>query len=483
MDKGCIFESRKERLSYPVPRVLLFAMFCFWQMGFIYFCGPALNIDGRTPLPMNADNLAALIAGAYIVSILFMIFLPRRVIWGERLLTLLSMGTALGLFLPISESALMLLIYAHVFFCCVMIGFETFVIVNFFSEQTAIYTLTAGYALALFLIALVQNDFSPVTFPIFRILTVFSLVCLLIFFFTMPAGKEACPEFINMDSKRIAPKKLMFGTYILVFVSALMAVSGPSISAAVKNGVTITYIADAAASLCMYIVYKKKNIHPFRLISNCLVLGGAGFLLMLGAQHSAFFAYIACALIGFGMMPCQMLPLYNLVIMKKYPSRFIVPATIILALAAVLVQSAMVEALRNHIALIDMSYAMMMGILVMVYLRIEPYFLHTVEQKKPEHGMVETEFAEKVWEEEKPALPDEQKTSDGRALLSRREKEVMDLIANGYTNQEIADILFISVYTVNDHTKKIYKKLDVHSRLEAVQKINKLTAEEQKLHI
>ncbi|MBQ6716743.1 MAG: LuxR family transcriptional regulator [Clostridia bacterium] len=204
---------------------------------------------------------------------------------------------------------------------------------------------------------------------------------------------------------------------------------------------------------------------------------------MLGAQHSAFFAYIACALIGFGMMPCQMLPLYNLVIMKKYPSRFIVPATIILALAAVLVQSAMVEALRNHIAFIDMSYAMMMGILVMVYLRIEPYFLHTVEQKKPEHGMVETEFAEKVWEEEKPALPDEQKTSDGRALLSRREKEVMDLIANGYTNQEIADILFISVYTVNDHTKKIYKKLDVHSRLEAVQKINKLTAEEQKLHI
>lgn len=70
------------------------------------------------------------------------------------------------------------------------------------------------------------------------------------------------------------------------------------------------------------------------------------------------------------------------------------------------------------------------------------------------------------------------KPESDHSLLSRRETEVMDLIAGGYTNQEIANILFISVYTVNDHTKKIYKKLDVHSRLEAVQKINRMKAEE-----
>ena len=57
--------------------------------------------------------------------------------------------------------------------------------------------------------------------------------------------------------------------------------------------------------------------------------------------------------------------------------------------------------------------------------------------------------------------------------LSKRELEVADLIARGYRNAEIADILVISAHTVNDHTKKIYRKLNVHSRLEVAALANR----------
>jgi len=55
-------------------------------------------------------------------------------------------------------------------------------------------------------------------------------------------------------------------------------------------------------------------------------------------------------------------------------------------------------------------------------------------------------------------------------LLSSREKEVLNRLADGNNYQEIADQLFISVDTVRHHIKNIYKKLHVHSQSEAVAK-------------
>jgi LuxR family maltose regulon positive regulatory protein len=52
--------------------------------------------------------------------------------------------------------------------------------------------------------------------------------------------------------------------------------------------------------------------------------------------------------------------------------------------------------------------------------------------------------------------------------LSERELEVLQLIANGLTNQEIASRLFLSLNTVKAHTRNLYGKLGVHSRTQAV---------------
>lgn len=52
--------------------------------------------------------------------------------------------------------------------------------------------------------------------------------------------------------------------------------------------------------------------------------------------------------------------------------------------------------------------------------------------------------------------------------LSPREQEVLDLLARGYLYKEIAEAIGISLPTVNTYIRRIYEKLHVHSRAQAV---------------
>ncbi len=52
--------------------------------------------------------------------------------------------------------------------------------------------------------------------------------------------------------------------------------------------------------------------------------------------------------------------------------------------------------------------------------------------------------------------------------LSERESEILRLVADGLTNREIAEQLFLSRYTVESHVKRVYRKLAVSSRTGAV---------------
>ncbi|PCE66287.1 LuxR C-terminal-related transcriptional regulator [Sediminicola luteus] len=55
--------------------------------------------------------------------------------------------------------------------------------------------------------------------------------------------------------------------------------------------------------------------------------------------------------------------------------------------------------------------------------------------------------------------------------LSNREVEVLELITKGYSNNEIAEALFVSQNTVKTHIKNIYLKLDVKNRVQALKKV------------
>ncbi|OFY51860.1 MAG: DNA-binding response regulator [Bacteroidetes bacterium GWF2_41_31] len=54
--------------------------------------------------------------------------------------------------------------------------------------------------------------------------------------------------------------------------------------------------------------------------------------------------------------------------------------------------------------------------------------------------------------------------------LSEREKQVLQLLVNGYSYKMIANDMFIAIDTVRSHIKKIYEKLQVNSKSEAVAK-------------
>lgn len=55
--------------------------------------------------------------------------------------------------------------------------------------------------------------------------------------------------------------------------------------------------------------------------------------------------------------------------------------------------------------------------------------------------------------------------------LSTREKEILDLLAQGLRYKEIADKLFLSTETVRTHIRNIYEKLQVNSRTDALNKV------------
>ena len=56
---------------------------------------------------------------------------------------------------------------------------------------------------------------------------------------------------------------------------------------------------------------------------------------------------------------------------------------------------------------------------------------------------------------------------EGKKKLTKQELAVLRELMLGKTNDEIADALFISVHTVKAYIENIYRKLDVHNKVQA----------------
>ncbi|MBL7876136.1 MAG: DNA-binding response regulator [Cyclobacteriaceae bacterium] len=61
-----------------------------------------------------------------------------------------------------------------------------------------------------------------------------------------------------------------------------------------------------------------------------------------------------------------------------------------------------------------------------------------------------------------------------RLGISKREHEVLGLMAQGFSNQQIADKLFVSLNTIKTHSSNLFLKLEVSRRTQAVQKAKEL---------
>jgi DNA-binding NarL/FixJ family response regulator len=75
-------------------------------------------------------------------------------------------------------------------------------------------------------------------------------------------------------------------------------------------------------------------------------------------------------------------------------------------------------------------------------------------------------FDSSVWN----ALTEEEEASSRSVQLSPREREVLLLLSRGLGNREIGEELGVSIETVKTHIERLYKRLGVTSRTDAVAK-------------
>ena len=61
-----------------------------------------------------------------------------------------------------------------------------------------------------------------------------------------------------------------------------------------------------------------------------------------------------------------------------------------------------------------------------------------------------------------------------RLNLSKRELEVLQLMAAGLSNQEISDKLFVSLNTIKTHSSKLFEKMEVKRRTQAIEMAKRL---------
>ncbi len=106
------------------------------------------------------------------------------------------------------------------------------------------------------------------------------------------------------------------------------------------------------------------------------------------------------------------------------------------------------------------------GIIAILFTAIGSWLTHEIY--RPSHRVSATSSA--------PVpvafVPDPARLS--RLAISKRELEVLELIALGLSNQEIADRMFVSPNTVKTHLSRVFEKLEVNRRVQAIQKARSL---------
>jgi DNA-binding NarL/FixJ family response regulator len=101
-------------------------------------------------------------------------------------------------------------------------------------------------------------------------------------------------------------------------------------------------------------------------------------------------------------------------------------------------------------------------------------FLALIKQLRAGGSPISPVIARQLLKRFKPDAETRDEKPAGGASLSPRESEVLSLIAKGFSFGEIARLLAVSQHTVTTHVKKIYQKLAVHSRGEAVYEAGKM---------
>jgi len=125
--------------------------------------------------------------------------------------------------------------------------------------------------------------------------------------------------------------------------------------------------------------------------------------------------------------------------------------------------------LEFRFLIIDRAFEIYIGAIAIIFTSLGIWL--SLRLSKPK---LKTVFVEKkvfVYKTEPFILNEAQLSQTG---ISKREMEVLEFMARGLSNKEIAEQLFVSENTVKTHTSRIFEKLEVKRRTMAVEKAKRL---------
>jgi two-component system, NarL family, response regulator LiaR len=132
-----------------------------------------------------------------------------------------------------------------------------------------------------------------------------------------------------------------------------------------------------------------------------------------------------------------------------------------ISLAALL---SLLRLLQFKFLIIDHSMELYIGAIALVFTCLGIWLALKLARPETKVVIVEKEAAYK------PSAINTDGSAAEKLGISRRELEVMEQMALGLSNQEIADKLFLSQNTVKTHVSKLFEKLDVKRRTQAIEK-------------
>ena len=145
--------------------------------------------------------------------------------------------------------------------------------------------------------------------------------------------------------------------------------------------------------------------------------------------------------------------------------------SVILYGAALAVLSFLLKWLELKFVLRDHAFEIYTGGIALIFTVLGIWLALQLVKPKVETHIVEKEVYIEI--EAGPVTEIRQEEIE-KLGISRRELDVLNLMAGGLSNEEIAGKLFVSLSTVKTHSSNIFMKLDVKRRTQAVEKAKRL---------
>lgn len=126
--------------------------------------------------------------------------------------------------------------------------------------------------------------------------------------------------------------------------------------------------------------------------------------------------------------------------------------------------------LEFRFVIMDHSFEVYIGAIALIFTSLGIWLALKLTRPKKETIIIEKEVF--ITKPPEGFVPDD--ISLMKWGISKREWEVLSLMSEGLSNQEIADRLFVSLNTIKTHSSNLFEKLDVKRRTQAIEKAKRL---------